>query len=50
MLPRVGATYDVTDWLSVYGSYSEGLRGVSYFAAERRGAQARRHARNSKAA
>jgi iron complex outermembrane recepter protein len=31
VLPRVGATYDVTDWLSVYGSYSEGLRGVSYF-------------------
>jgi iron complex outermembrane receptor protein len=31
VLPRVGATYDVTNWLSVYGSYSEGLRGVSYF-------------------
>ncbi|BBU64305.1 ligand-gated channel (plasmid) [Methylosinus sp. C49] len=31
VLPRVGATYDVTDWLSVYGGYSEGLRGVSYF-------------------
>lgn len=31
VLPRVGATYDLTEWLSVYGSYSEGLRGVSYF-------------------
>jgi iron complex outermembrane recepter protein len=32
VLPRLGLTFDVTDWLSVYGSYAEGLRGVSYFA------------------
>lgn len=31
VLPRVGATFDVTDWLAVYGSYSEGLRAVNFF-------------------
>lgn len=30
-LPRVGALFDVTDWLSVYGSYAQGLRPVSIF-------------------
>lgn len=30
-LPRVGLSYDVTDWLSVFGSYSEGLRAVTFF-------------------
>jgi iron complex outermembrane receptor protein len=30
-LPRVGLTFDVTDRLSVYGSYSEGLRAVTFF-------------------
>ncbi|PWB78496.1 MAG: TonB-dependent siderophore receptor [Methylocystaceae bacterium] len=30
-LPRVGLTFDVTNWLSVYGSYSEGLRAVTFF-------------------
>ncbi|WP_281932251.1 TonB-dependent siderophore receptor [Methylocystis iwaonis] len=30
-LPRVGALFDVTDWLSVYGSYAQGLRPVSSF-------------------
>lgn len=31
LLPRVGLTFDVVDWLSVYGSYSEGLRAVNFF-------------------
>ncbi|BBU63850.1 ligand-gated channel (plasmid) [Methylosinus sp. C49] len=31
VLPRAGATYDVLDWLSVYGSYSQGLRAVTFF-------------------
>lgn len=31
VLPRVGATYDLLDWLSVYGSYSQGLRAVTFF-------------------
>lgn len=30
-LPRVGALFDVTDWLSVYGSYAQGLRPVTFF-------------------
>lgn len=30
-LPRVGAVFDVTDWLSVFGSYSQGLRPVTFF-------------------
>lgn len=30
-LPRVGALLDVTDWLSVYGSYAQGLRPVTFF-------------------
>jgi iron complex outermembrane receptor protein len=30
-LPRVGAVFDVNDWLSVYGSYAEGLRPIIYF-------------------
>ncbi|HEY8260732.1 MAG TPA: TonB-dependent receptor, partial [Methylosinus sp.] len=31
VLPRVGATYDLSDWLSVYGGYSQGLRAVTFF-------------------
>jgi iron complex outermembrane receptor protein len=31
VLPRVGATFDVTNWLAVYGSYSEGLRPIAFF-------------------
>lgn len=30
-LPRVGALFDVTNWLSVYGSYAQGLRPVTFF-------------------
>ncbi|KAF2990520.1 TonB-dependent receptor [Methylocystis sp. MJC1] len=30
-LPRVGALFDVTNWLSVYGSYAQGLRPVTLF-------------------
>jgi len=30
-LPRVGALFDVVDWLSVYSSYAEGLRPVPFF-------------------
>jgi len=30
-LPRVGLSYDVSDWLSIYGSYAEGLRPVTFF-------------------
>ncbi|QGM44779.1 TonB-dependent siderophore receptor [Methylocystis heyeri] len=30
-LPRVGALFDLTNWLSVYGSYAEGLRPVTFF-------------------
>jgi iron complex outermembrane recepter protein len=30
-LPRVGALFDVTDWLSAYGSYAQGLRPVTFF-------------------
>lgn len=30
-LPRVGAVFDVTNWLSVFGSYSQGLRPVTFF-------------------
>jgi iron complex outermembrane receptor protein len=30
-LPRLGLMYDVTDWMGVYGSYSEGLRAVAFF-------------------
>jgi len=31
LLPRVGATYDILDWLAAYGSYSQGLRPVTFF-------------------
>jgi iron complex outermembrane receptor protein len=31
VLPRVGATFDLLDWLSVYGGYSQGLRAVTFF-------------------
>ncbi|MBG0810762.1 TonB-dependent receptor [Methylosinus sp. H3A] len=31
VLPRAGVTYDLLDWLSVYGSYSQGLRAVTFF-------------------
>ena len=30
-LPRVGALLDITDWLSIYGSYAQGLRPVTFF-------------------
>lgn len=30
-LPRVGALFDVSEWLSVYGSYAQGLRPVTFF-------------------
>jgi iron complex outermembrane recepter protein len=30
-LPRVGALFDVTDWASIYGTYAEGLRPVTFF-------------------
>jgi iron complex outermembrane receptor protein len=33
VLPRVGAVLDVNEWLSVYGSYAEGLRPIIYFSA-----------------
>jgi iron complex outermembrane receptor protein len=32
-LPRVGAVYDVNEWLSIYGSYGEGLRPIVFFSA-----------------
>ncbi|MBY6240622.1 TonB-dependent siderophore receptor [Methylosinus sp. Sm6] len=31
VLPRIGASYDLLDWLSAFGNYSQGLRAVTFF-------------------